>query len=35
MAITLPSPVRVAAGIVATGIDLVRSLPEETPGAAR
>lgn len=31
MAITLPLPVRVAAGIVATGIQLVRSLPEELP----
>lgn len=31
MAITLPFPVRVAAGIVATGIQLVRSLPEELP----
>ncbi len=31
MAITLPFPVRVAAGIVATGIALVRSLPEELP----
>lgn len=31
MAFTLPFPVRVAAGIVATGIQLVRSLPEELP----
>ena len=31
MAITLPTPLRVAAGIVASGIDLVRSLPEEIP----
>ncbi|HEY5878773.1 MAG TPA: lipid droplet-associated protein [Nakamurella sp.] len=31
MAITLPLPVRVAAGLVATGIALVRSLPEEIP----
>jgi hypothetical protein len=31
MAITLPLPVRVAAGLVATGIQLVRSLPEEIP----
>jgi hypothetical protein len=31
MAITLPLPVRVAAGIVATGIQLVRSLPDELP----
>lgn len=31
MAFTLPLPVRVAAGIVATGIHLVRSLPEELP----
>ena len=31
MAITLPLPLRVAAGIVATGIQLVRSLPEEIP----
>lgn len=31
MAITLPFPVRVAAGIVATGIQLVRSLPDELP----
>lgn len=32
MAITLPLPVRVAAGLLATGIQLVRSLPEEIPG---
>jgi len=31
MAIPLPLPLRVAAGIVATGIQLVRSLPEEIP----
>ncbi len=31
MAITLPLPLRVAAGIVATGIHVVRSLPEELP----
>jgi hypothetical protein len=31
MAITLPLPVRVAAGILATGIDTVRSLPTEIP----
>ena len=31
MAITLPLPVRVAAGLLATGIDVVRSLPEEIP----
>ncbi len=31
MAITLPLPVRVAAGLVATGIQVVRSLPEEIP----
>ncbi len=31
MAISLPTPLRVAAGIVASGIDLVRSLPEEIP----
>ena len=31
MAITLPTPLRVVAGIVASGIDLVRSLPEEIP----
>lgn len=31
MAFTLPFPVRVAAGILATGIQLVRSLPEELP----
>ncbi len=31
MAFTLPTPLRVAAGIVASGIDLVRSLPEEIP----
>ena len=31
MAITLPLPVRVAAGLLATGIQLVRSLPEEIP----
>ena len=31
MAITLPLPVRVAAGILATGIDAVRSLPTEIP----
>ena len=31
MAITLPLPVRVAAGILATGIELVRSLPEDIP----
>ena len=31
MAITLPTPLRVAAGIVASGIALVRSLPEEIP----
>ena len=31
MAITLPLPVRVAAGLLATGIELVRSLPEEIP----
>ncbi|HEY4991102.1 MAG TPA: hypothetical protein VII33_03370 [Nakamurella sp.] len=31
MAITLPLPVRVAAGILATGIDRVRSLPEDIP----
>ena len=32
MAITLPLPVRVAAGLLVTGIQLVRSLPEEIPG---
>lgn len=31
MAITLPLPVRVAAGILATGINVVRSLPEDIP----
>jgi hypothetical protein len=31
MAITLPFPVRVAVGILATGIDRVRSLPEDIP----
>lgn len=31
MAITLPFPVRVAVGILATGIDRVRSLPEDLP----
>lgn len=31
MAITLPLPLRVAAGVLATGIQLVRSLPEEIP----
>ena len=31
MAITLPLPVRVAAGLLATGIDLVRSLPDDIP----
>jgi hypothetical protein len=31
MAITLPLPVRVAAGILATGIDLVKSLPDDIP----
>src|SRR6476469_9308993 len=31
MAISLPLPVRVAAGLLATGIDVVRSLPEEIP----
>ena len=31
MAITLPLPLRVAAGLLATGIDLVRSLPEDIP----
>ena len=31
MAITLPLPVRVAAGILGTGIDLVRSLPDDIP----
>ena len=31
MAITLPLPVRVAAGILATGIDAVRSLPADIP----
>src|SRR6478609_788979 len=29
MAITLPLPLRVAAGLLATGIDLVKSLPED------
>ena len=31
MAITLPTPLRVAAGILGTGIDRVRSLPEDLP----
>ena len=31
MAITLPLPFRVAAGILGTGIDLVRSLPDDIP----
>ncbi len=31
MAITLPTPVRVAVGLVATGIDRLRSLPEDLP----
>ena len=31
MVITLPLPFRVAAGILATGIDLVRSLPDDIP----
>ncbi|MET0864134.1 MAG: hypothetical protein ABWZ98_07345 [Nakamurella sp.] len=31
MAITLPFPVRVAVGILATGLDRVRSLPEDIP----
>lgn len=31
MAISLPLPVRVAAGILATGIDVVRSLPADIP----
>ncbi|MBM9468313.1 lipid droplet-associated protein [Nakamurella leprariae] len=31
MAITLPTPVYVAAGLLATGIDRVRRLPEELP----
>lgn len=31
MAITLPLPVRVAAGLLATGIDVVRALPADLP----
>jgi hypothetical protein len=31
MAITLPTPVRVLVGVLATGIDRVRSLPEDLP----
>src|SRR5690349_13522291 len=31
MAITLPLPVRVAAGLVAAGLDRIRHLPEDLP----